>query len=258
MTWRQGWIALAITLLALVFVAGVLVWTAPADVAYRVLRSRLGGWQAQGLSGSLWEGRAAQVAVHGVPLGALQWKVSRPAFFSGTTRGSAILEDQRNRIALDLHFERRGRTATLRDLTLVMPAQMLAPALSLPGLVPLGVVEARLPEVSLVDGHLARVTGSVEWREMGVSGAAEGSLGDIEAAFDAAPDGAVLLVVRDRNARIGVNGRVRFSGPEFDMEVTLTPRESSLQIFEVLRLIGQRTADGGTLLRVNGRMQPLY
>jgi len=254
---RKGWsIAAGASLLALAFVALALLWTAPADIAYRVLRSRLGGWQAQGLSGSLWQGRAEQVALHGLPLGVLEWNVSRPAFFTGTTRGNATLRG--TGIALDLEFERSGRNAVLRNVELELPAQWLAPAMALPGLLPLGEIGAKLREVTLTDGYLTRAVGGFEWRGVGVSGAAEGSIGDIEAEFGSATDGSVILSVRDRGARLGVAGRVQFQGPLFELEVLLTPRQPNLQLFEVLRLVGQRTADGGTLLRVRGRMQPLF
>lgn len=254
---RRSWaVATSASLLALVFVALALLWTAPADIAYQVLRSRLGGWQAQGLSGSLWQGRAEQVALHGMPLGALEWTVSRPAFFAGTTRGKAGLRG--NGIALDLQFQRNGRTMVLRDVALALPAQWLAPAMALPGMSPLGEVQAKLPEMTFEDGYLTRATGGLEWRGAGVSGAAEGAIGDIEAEFSGVVDGALILSLRDRAARLGVAGTVRFRGPSFDLDVTLTPRQSNLQLFEVLRLVGQRTADGGTLLRVRGHMQPMY
>jgi len=253
---RKFWIAALVALLAVAFVLLALLWTAPADVAYRALRSRLGGWQAQGLSGSLWQGRAEQVALHGMPLGTLEWEVSRPAFFAGTTRGKASLRGAQ--AALDLHFERTGRTAHLRDVALRIPAQSLAPAIAVPGLTPLGDVRATLSEVALTDGYITHAVGGLEWLGVGVSGAAEGSIGDIEAEFGKTPEGAVVLSVRDRNARLAVVGQVLFKGPEFDLQVKLVPRESSLQLFTVLRLIGQRTEDGGTLLRVRGRMQPLY
>ncbi len=245
-----------VAVLAIAFVLLALLWTAPADVAYRVLRPRLGGWQAQGLSGSLWDGRAEQVALHGMALGVLEWKVSRPAFFSGTTLGNASLRGPQ--VTLDLDFERTGRTAQLRNVALRVPAQVLAPAIAVPGLVPLGDVHATLSEVDLTDGYVTRAVGGLEWREMGVSGAAEGSLGDIEALFGRTPDGFVLLEVRDRNARVSVAGQVVFRGPAFDLEAKLIPREPSLQLFTVLRLVGQRTEDGGTLLRVRGSMPPLY
>lgn len=254
---RKRWLTVAgAALLALAFVVMALLWTAPADIAYQALRSRLGGWQAQGLSGSLWQGRAEQVALHGMPLGVLEWSVSRSAFFAGTTRGSASLRG--SGIALDLDFERNGRTAILRNVALKLPAQFLAPAIALPGLSPLGEVEANLTEMELNDGFLTRAIGGFEWRGVGVSGAAEGSIGDIVAEFGSAADGGLLLVLRDRNARLGVDGRVRFRGPTFELDVNLTPRQSNLQLFEVLRLIGQRNPDGSTLLRVRGQMQPLF
>lgn len=253
---RKPWFAALVALLAVAFVFLALLWTAPADVAYRVLRSRLGGWQAQGLSGSLWQGRAEQVALHGMPLGVLEWQVSRRAFFAGTTRGKASLRGQG--VALALGFERTGRAAHLRDIALRLPAHALGPAIAIPGLTPVGEVSATLSEVSLVDGYITHAVGGLEWRGVGVSGAAEGSIGDIEAEFGETPEGALMLAVRDRNARLEVVGQVLFKGPEFELQVKLVPRESSLQLFNVLRLIGQRTEDGGTLLRVRGRMQPLY
>lgn len=256
MTRRTSLTAAIVALLALAFVVLALAWTAPADIAYQVLRSRLGGWQAQGLSGSLWSGRAEQVALHGMPLGALEWRVSRSAFFAGSTQGHASLRG--TGILLELEFERRGPKAALRNVALTLPAQWLAPAMALPGMVPLGEVTAKLSTIELLDGFLTHAEGGVEWRGVGVSGAAEGAVGDLEAEFGKAADGAVVLNVRDRGARLRVDGRVRFRGPVFELEVKLMPRESNLQLFDVLRLVGQRTADGGTLLRVRGQMQPLF
>ncbi len=258
MTARGGRIVVTVVVASLLFVALVLVWTAPADIAWRFFRGRLEGWQVEGLSGSLWQGSAERAFIYGVPLGRVQWTVSRAAFFTGISRGH--IEVAGRGIDAGLDFERHGNEAQLSGIRLSMPARWLAGGLALPGLTPRGLVVAKLPEMRLVDGYLRSASGSLEWTDAGVQGVAEGSVGDIVAEFERTDPGSstVVLRVADRGARVGVAGSVRFDGPAFELDVVLSPRGANLQIFEVLRLIGQRLPNGDTRLTVRGRIEPMF
>ena len=79
------WLLAGLSLLLLL--AAILVVTAPADLAYRWYADRLGPLRAEGLSGSVWDGRASAVSVFGTALGPAEWRLDAWATLRGAAHG---------------------------------------------------------------------------------------------------------------------------------------------------------------------------
>src|SRR5882757_3694458 len=66
-------------LVLLLVVGGVLLWTLPADVAYRQGAKYLGPVVLTGVRGTLWNGHADGISVFGRDLGEIDWRMAKSA-----------------------------------------------------------------------------------------------------------------------------------------------------------------------------------
>lgn len=247
---------LLVLLLLMVALAGVLLWTAPAPIAYRLLRSHLGTVELSGLSGSVWQGRAEQVAVAAVPLGSLEWQLDKAPLLAGTLHGTATLTG--NDLEARAMITSSKGVLALEDLQVELPASALSPALDIPALVLLGRIELDVDFAEIRSGLLQRAQGRAHWRELGISGGAVASLPGLTAEFRDAPGGGIAADLRDLGGPLAVNGKVLIRDGGFTSETTLLLREDSPQLAELLKFIGERTPDGGSLLRIEGELHPLW
>lgn len=245
-----GWLLALLGVLALA--AGLLAWFAPAELALRLFGDRLGPVRLQGASGSLWQGRAEQLIAFDVALGPVAWTLERGPGLSGVPRGT--LELSGTEVRASGAFARDGAGWRFDRIRADFPAALLAPALDIPALGLRGRVVVDAPEATLRDGLLASARGHAEWRDLGVTGAANATLPGVRIEFAPAPDGAIAAEVRDLGGPLDVAGEVRIKDGAFVSETRLHLREPNPQLEEALKFIGQRTAEGGSYLRIEGQL----
>lgn len=244
------WILAGLGMLALA--AGVLAWFAPAELALRWFGDRLGPVRLQGVSGSLWQGRAEQLIAFDVALGPVAWTLARGDTLAGNPRGTLDLDG--SAVRARGAFAREGTDWRFAGVQAELPAALLAPALDIPALGLRGRVVVDAPEVALRDGLLVRARGRAEWRELGVTGAAVATLPGVRIDFAPAPDGAVVAEVDDLGGPLDVAGEVRIADGRFLSETRLHLRQPDPQLEEALKFIGQRTPEGGSYLRIEGQL----
>ncbi|HRQ66588.1 MAG TPA: type II secretion system protein N [Xanthomonadaceae bacterium] len=242
---------LGIFLLFLFAIGIAVVWTFPANVAYRWFAGDHGAVRLEGIEGRVWNGRAAQVWYEDEYLGALEWTLPLGSvlrrepdlsfFLSGgavTASGQAI----------------RGadRRIRLPRLQVDMPARMAESALDIPALVLQGVIEIELKDVELSRFGLERARGRLMWRDAAVAGAAEALLGDLFADVEAPSLGLIEGRLYDGGGPLSMDGWFRLRVTTFDAEVRLAARDDQPQVIEALRYAGEPQPDGSVVLRVEG------
>jgi len=159
-------------------------------------------------------------------------------------RGSARVATHEDRIELS-------------DLDGEFPASLLGPALDIPALTLLGRVSCKFPRVELQGGLPRRVEGTATWRDLAVAGAATAALPGLEIAFRTESEGLIAAEVKDLGGPLAIDGQVRVAGDRFRTEVRLNLREPNPALEEVLKFVGERTPDGGSILRVDGTLRPV-
>ena len=247
--------AVVAVLLVLLALAAVVCWTAPAELAYRLFHERLRPLHLDGLSGTVWQGAADRADALGQALGRLQWQVDRGALLSRRLEAVVRLD------GADMHGSARvaahENLVAVSDLDGEFPASLLGPALDIPALTLLGRVSCRFNAVELQDGLPRRVDGSAVWRDLAVAGAATASLPGLEVRFRTESEGLIAAEVKDLGGPLAIDGQVRVAGERFRTEVRLNLREPNPALEEVLKFVGERTPDGGSILRVDGTLRPL-
>ncbi len=245
---------LVLVLLALVLL-GVLLWTAPAEIAWRYARDPNVPIALTGITGSVWQGRAAEVSALGQPLGALRWQVAKTPLLSRRVDAKLALDGA---IVGSAEVDATQDIVRLRALRIDLPAELLGPALDIPALVFEGKVELDVPEAELAHGYLTRARGSAIWRDIGVRGAAVATLPGVRADFVPAADGSITARLDDLGGALDIDGIVEIRGGKFRSETRLALREPDPQLAEMLKFVGERTADGASLLRVEGELKKLW
>jgi general secretion pathway protein N len=246
---------LAVALGALVAASAALVAWAPAELAYRIAGHRLAPMALEGISGSVWNGRAAQWIAHGVALGRIEWRIEPRAALVGHVRGEIAVTGRQ--VAGTARFERRGDDWRFEAIEGSFPAALLAPALDIPALGLLGTVSLDLASVSIRDRRLATADGRAEWRGIGVRGIAALTLPGIEMRIASTGERALEATVADLGGPLAVEGRLRMADGAFVAEIDLVPREPEPRLEEILKYVGERRPDGGSHLRIEGTLQPV-
>ncbi|HET7843176.1 MAG TPA: type II secretion system protein N [Xanthomonadales bacterium] len=248
---------LLVVVLLLAIVAGALAWTAPADLAYRLFGARLAPLEAQGLGGSVWDGSAERVSAMGLVLGKARWHVDRMAALRGRLQGDIDVQGQD--VNGHARFARGPGALDVQGLEAKFPAQLLAPALDIPALVLLGTVALDVERLEFADGVLRTAQGRATWADLGVSGGAEARLPGLEIVFAPDASGSIVADIHDLGGPLAIAGRTTITGLAYRSETHLYLREPNPQLEEALKWIGERSPspEGGSLLRIEGQIQPL-
>lgn len=252
MRWIRRLLVLQLLLLVL---AGLLLWFAPAALAYRQLADRLGPLRLDDVGGSVWEGRARQLVAYDVALGTLRWRLSPWSLLA--RRPSGELELAGEAIDARARFRFEDGALDLSEVDARFPAALLGPALDIPALRLTGTVTLRARHARLVGGLLASADGEADWRDLGVAGAAQGRLPGIRMRFRPDEAGGTLAEVTDLGGPVAITGSTRLANGRFVSETTFELREPNVQLAQVLAHVGQRTPSGGSYLRIEGELHRL-
>jgi general secretion pathway protein N len=249
---------LFVVLLLLLVVGGLLLWTLPADFAYRHGAKYFGPVVLSGVRGTLWNGHADGVSVFGRDLGEIDWRMAKSALLHA--RLSADVRIQGADVDAAGIVERGDAgTLTVRDIRFRFPAQMLTPVLDISDVTLLGVISGVISEATLRDGFLVSAGGNARWSEAGVSGEAEARFADILGDFAAQPNGGIAGTAHDDGTgNLAVNANFSAAASGFEADVVLRARNEDPQVLETLRRVGEPQPDGSSKVVVRGRMFKLY
>ena len=253
---RRYWLGLLIAVLALMAIAVALVVSVPARFVYNHYAERIQPLRLQGIEGSVWSGKAAMASYAARPIGPLQWKLDPWSLLRGSAQGTVGLAGPE--WTADTQFKLKPGRIELAAARAGFPASMLSPALDIPSLRLLGDIRVDMQDVILENGEIKLAIGQLAWENVGVSGSAEARLGRVIVEFAPLVDGAIVGNVRDDGGPLEARGRIELRGLVFNAEVHLRARPGHEQISEALLYVGERSADGGSLLRVEGTIQKLF
>jgi hypothetical protein len=249
---------LAVLFLLLLIVGAVLVWTMPADVAYRQGAKYLGPVVLSGVRGTLWDGHADGVSLLGRDLGEMDWRVAKAAVLRGRVVADVRIQGTDIDAAGVVERE-RGGALHLRDVHFRFPAEVLAPMLDVKDLSLQGALSGVVASATVRNGLLESATGNARWSEAGVGGAAEARCADIVGEFAAQPNGGIAGTAHDDGTgNLAVNATFQAALDGFTATAVLRARNDDPDVQETLRHVGEPQPDGSSKVTVRGRMFKLY
>lgn len=253
MKWFR-WIALVVALLALA--AGLFYWFLPASVAVPFVARRAHGLVLDELSGTVWNGRAGRVAtVDGRELGAVTWRLGRDAIL-GRTHLDIHLDGRAGRF--DGHLDSTGGDRmTWSGIDFRLDAAALTgPALP-PELVPVGIVEGRIPRAELQGNWPVSLDADIAWRKAALR-TPEGyiTLGGL--GLKATSLGGVLRATLsdDGEGSLAVSATLAASPLGWRMEGKLAPRIADSALTHLIARFGPIGRDGSVNLQRKAGLAP--
>jgi general secretion pathway protein N len=247
-------IGLVVVLLALA--AGLFYWFMPAGVATSLFAQRARGLVLDDVSGTVWDGRAGKVTtVDGRELGALTWRLGRDVIL-GRTHLDLRLDGRAGRF--EGHMERPDPDhTTWTGIDFRLDAAALAgPALP-PELVPVGVIEGRVPRAELQGNWPVALEADVAWRAAAVK-TPEGhvNLGGI--ALKAGSEAGVLRATLDDDGEgsLAVHAAVAASPLGWRLDGKLVPRVADTALSHLIARFGPLGRDGAVNLQRKAGLAP--
>lgn len=228
----------------------------PARTALDWLGPRLGAIQLKDVGGTVWNGHAAELSVHGTPLGRFAWTIAPFSLLSGVADTELRLEGERYKGQGKARI-RGPLSADFSDFELEFPAERLNPALDIPGLIPVGRVQVKLKDAVVDGGYPSRLNGEAVWRDAAVAGEASASFGDLRAEFATTQPGQITGLLNDLGGNLSLEGSFNASIAGYEAEAILAARDGNPQVIKALGWIGEAQPDGSSLLKVTGRWLPL-
>lgn len=240
----------------LVLAAGAFYWFLPASVAVPFVTKRAHGLVLDDLSGTLWQGRAGRVTTReGLDLGTATWTLGRDVIL-GRTHLAIHLNGHAG------HFDgRMDQTQADQVQWRDVDFRLDAAALSGPGLprelVPVGIVEGKVPRADLQGNWPLLLDADVAWHAAAVR-TPEGyvTLGGL--AFKAHSDAGVLraTLADDGDGSLAVNARVAASPLGWRLDGALVPRIRDTALTHLIARFGPVRPDGSVSLARKAGLAP--
>lgn len=214
------------------------------------------GVTAAGVSGTLWQGRAARIDTGG------------PAAVTGAVWDLSAWQLLRGRLAADTRFRFAGLEGSgylasgpggridVDGLTLRGSATGLGDLLPRLAVEPAGQVLMRVEAATLADGRIERLAGRMQWSEAALSAPFDLDLGTVRARIEPAGNGDGYAIELDGEGGALDIGGVANLQPDgaYRVDLRLTPTASAPDgLRETLGLAAQREGDGFRVRR-SGRL----
>ncbi len=223
----------------------LLLITFPAQLVTRPLERF--GIVASGVSGSLWQGRAASLRAGGIPFGELDWDLHVLELLTGRASASIALKQNAAFAQGDVTVTPGGRV-TLSDFTASWPVAELSGA-GLPGGWN-GTATVKLDELALDNGVPTAIAGTIDVLELVGPANRPASMGSYRVVFpapDSPPDAARITgALQDLEGPIEVAALVRL-GPDrsYEIEGQIATRPGApADVVNALQYLGEPDASG--------------
>jgi len=167
-------------------------WLAPADVAL------------QGISGSIWNGRAREAGAGGLYLTDVRWRFRPLAVFAGRIEYAVSAAPVAGFVEADLSL-RAGGTTGLENVTASLPIAALGPFIEVAGLD--GKIDLEIARLLIRDGLPVDAEGTVTLSGLVIRPLAPSVLGDYRATVETV-EGVIRGDVEDFSGVLDVAGRI--------------------------------------------------
>lgn len=235
-----------------------LVVNLPAGAAYKYFIAPLDRGKKvnlQGLSGTLWQGQAAQARIASLNFGKLNWDLQVLSLFTGKL-GLDLLT-----VGNDSRIEGRvkagsGRTLYLDNLHGKIPAQMLMPLFYGFPVAITGQISADIKHARIAQGERLTLEGKMVWHAAALTAPQAVELGDLFVAMRPDKDGTKLLL-SDQGGPLTLDGtiQVRHNG-QYKLNIYLGTRDNNqTALANGLKMLGRTNPQGKVLVSRTGKLK---
>jgi hypothetical protein len=235
-------------------ILGIAAWQMPASwIAYMTdLEGR--GYDYARIRGTLWQGEAEEVKYRDLMLGRVKWDFKTLNQVNPPTTTWAI---EANGIDYNLNclVDTEGRqVSNIRLLQGKVPARWVDLNEIAPLVFLTGTFELDLDYVSPI-GQLSNLaSGMLYWKDAGLSGLVDESLGTVLVSVRGDGRFTYAEVESDPEAEIRIDGEVRINRTQYFSELTVRASEEKQYVIEQLAGLGSLNEDGSLDIDLSGNM----
>lgn len=237
-------------LVAALTVALALIVMFPARVVYHWVAP--GGIAASGIHGTVWRGRADAVAIGGIYLSDVSWRLQPLHLFIAKARyhmqGSPVSGFVEGDIGI-----RIGGSMSVSNLTASLPLQLFAKSLNITGLA--GDASVRFDRIRVRDGLPVAADGTIEVNNLVAPRLSRESIGGYQAEFFTQNNG-VTATVEDTDGVVDLAGSLQINDDrsyQFLGKVVVKP-QAPASLLRQLEYLGSADDRGQRELRLEGTL----
>ncbi len=208
---------------------------------------------ARGIEGTLWQGRAAAVAVAGIRIDDLTWRTSLLPLLSGRLGVDLTARLPGGSASANLTLDRQGGHAEGAEMS--FDAALLSYLSPLP-MAASGMLSVNLAEIGWEGEQLTAISGRLLWRQAGLTAPQKIDFGDLVVDLTLGPQGGVQGKLSDGGGPLKAEGdiTVEASGA-WHINALLSAREGApRELYDALKFIGRPDPQGRYRLRFAGRL----
>lgn len=251
-------------LLVLLFLIGF-VWAllanAPARIALAYANQFNPSIYASGVTGSIWQGQAAQVLVkvNGVvqDLGEVKWQLAKLPLFWGTADLHATTSQSEIKTEFSASVNVFSKSATVSEAEFKLPMPLLRQFYPLPFTIE-GRIDGRIEQAYFANQTLEDVKGNVVWNDAMVNvGTGDQMLGDFVAEFAHQDDHSLLVKLSELKGQLGLSGDISIGADQKTYQANLNFKpdpQLNPQVRSMLAQLGRANNAGEIEFKHQGRL----
>ncbi len=215
--------------------------------------------QLQGISGSIWQGKAAQSSWNRQPLGSLSWDLQLLPLFMGSLGVDFSLQTAQGYLEGDGDIGLGSGAIQLDDLSGQLPVSELmrfAPPMPIPVAVS-GTVSLAISQLELNPASDAiRVTGRINWHSAEVLSPQTFKMGNLQADINTDVKGVVAAQLKDLDGPLKLNALLQLN-PDRSYSLSgsvAASRDADASLQQALTWLGKADGSGKHQLNLKGRL----
>lgn len=212
----------------------------------------------QGVSGTLWHGKAYMVSINDIQLKKTEWSFQPWKLFTGKLAVELDTYYLNNKITTELGTSFTGRFF-VNELSAKITAQEIAKIANLPLAQLGGTITVDIKHAQWKQGELPLANGEIKWINATVTVAETASLGNVTIVLSESQQQQLNAEINNQGGDIKINGHAELA-PEtnYTVDIKLLPTASaSNNIKQSLGFFAQRQPSGEYLLKKSGSLNQI-
>ena len=234
-----------------------LVISVPAAPVLSQLQRYIPAMSIQGVSGSLWNGRAAEITINRQQtLNNTSWRLNGWPLFKGEVSAHISTHYQQQAVSGDFGLDPSGKI-TAHNVSASMEAATLAQLARLPLAELDGSVSLKIDQLEWQQGRVPRISGRLQWNNAAVSVSETAHLGDVSIALTENEKSPLQAIISNRGGEIKLEGTANVSEDgNYSLKLNMLPDKSaSRNVRSSLGMFAKPGPGGSYQLNDNGNLK---
>jgi len=233
----------------------LLIYTVPAAPLYRMIEDVLPGIRINAISGSLWNGKSAEVQTSQLTLQQVSWSFNGWRLLLAEAAFDIEARFESEPVTAEIGVGVGGKIHVHR-LDTTLNAATLAKLAALPLGELTGDVSVAINSASWSKGSVPEISGVIDWKKATITVAETAQLGDVNIKLYEADESPLSADIGNSNGQLLISGNLSTqTDGKYTLRLQLKPGPgASSNLASSLAMIAKRQADGTYVINNNGTL----